>query len=114
MDYQTMSDMAILGEIGRRIRRERLNRNLTQAQLAEEAGIGRRTLQKAEEGNVTTVETLVALLRGLGLLSQLDCLLPEPSHSPVQLARRKGRKRERATGKRQKKGTRTDWDWGES
>jgi transcriptional regulator with XRE-family HTH domain len=41
---------AILRELGSRLRRTRLDRNLNQAKLADEAGIGRATLQRIEEG----------------------------------------------------------------
>ena len=113
MDFTNTSDAAILAEIGQRLRRARLNRNLPQADLARLAGVGRRTLQKAEEGEVTTLETLVAILRGLGLLSQLDQFLPEPPPSPVQLARLQGQTRQRASGRRKSDKTTGDWKWGE-
>jgi transcriptional regulator with XRE-family HTH domain len=113
MTYQTMSDAAILKEFGARLRRVRLNRNLTQSQLAERAGIGRRTIQKAEDGEVTTLATVIAMLRGLDLLSQLDKFLPEPPLSPTQLARMQGRKRRRASNRRRANEGSSDWTWGE-
>lgn len=113
MTSATRSDDEILRELGERLRRERLNRNLTQAHLAEEAGIARRTLQKAEEGEVTTLATLVAILRGLGLLSQLENLLPEQTLSPVQLARMQGRERQRASQSKQGPQESGNWTWGE-
>lgn len=113
MIFESMGDAAILSELGERLRTRRLNQNLTQADLARQAGIGRRTLQKAEEGEVTTVETLVAILRGLGQLAQLGQFLPEPPPSPVQLAQLQGKQRQRATGKRQAKVPAGDWTWQE-
>ncbi len=111
MQLEQMSDAAILAEVGQRLRRIRLNRNLTQAELALQAGIGRRTLQKAENGEGTTLESLVAILRGLRLLSELDQFLPEPSPSPVQLAQLQGRARQRASGKRKDDKPASDWKW---
>ncbi len=111
MKMSSMSDAAILAEIGKRLRRERLNRNWTQAELARQAGIGRRTLQKAEEGDVTTVATFIAILRGLGLLAQWDQFLPAPPASPVQLARLQGQTRQRASGKRKTARPDRDWKW---
>ena len=115
MDYSEMSDSAILQELGRRLRRERLNRNLTQARLAELTGLGRRTIVKVERGDVTTLATLVAVLRGLEALDQLDLLLPEPSLSPVQLAKLDGRRRKRATSTKRSpsKEGRRPWTWNE-
>lgn len=108
-----MSDKAILEGIGQRLRRIRLNRNMTQIDLAKQAGIGRRTLQKAEDGEATTLETLVAILRGLGMVSQLDQLLPEPPASPVQLAQLQGQVRQRASKKRKSAERASDWKWGQ-
>ena len=112
MNYDEMNEQEILREIGRRLRRERLNRNLTQQKLAEMTGLGRRTIVKAEHGDVTTVATLVAILRGLGLLAQLDEFLPDPPLSPVQLARLKGRQRQRASRKgSSKEPGKRPWKW---
>jgi transcriptional regulator with XRE-family HTH domain len=44
------SDVALLQELGQRIARLRLERNLTQPQLAEQAGISKRTLERLESG----------------------------------------------------------------
>ncbi|MEZ6099924.1 MAG: helix-turn-helix transcriptional regulator [Pirellulaceae bacterium] len=114
MNFETMSDSAISQELGARLRRFRLNRNFSQVQLATRAGIGRRTLQKVEDGEGATLATLVAILRGLGLLSQLDNFLRRPPPSPVQMARMQGRQRQRASGtRRRKKKVSDDWSWGD-
>jgi transcriptional regulator with XRE-family HTH domain len=111
---EKMSDGAILREIGLRLRRERLNRDLTQARLAEITGLGVSTIAKAERGGVTTLASLVALLRGLDLLSRFDQMLPEPAVSPVQLARQKGRERQRASRKSGRKARNPSrWKWKE-
>ena len=96
---EEMGNEAIRAELGTRLQRERLNQNITQAVLAEQAGISRRTLVAAEKGKGTTLETLIRLLRGLGKLGQLDQFLPEPPISPIQLAKLKGKVRQKASGK---------------
>jgi len=106
MNTETMSDKAILGELGNRLQRERLNRNMTQAELALKAGISLRSLQYLETGRPCTLASLIKILRALGNLASLDAFFPEPGLSPVQLARLKGRERQRASspvGKRSKK-----------
>ena len=108
-----MSNEGVLTELGHRLRRVRLNINLTQAELAKQAGVSRRALQKAEDGEVTTVGTLVNILRGLGQLSQLDTFLPEPPPSPVQLAKLQGQTKKRASRKRKKEKTSDSWHWKE-
>ena len=49
-----MSDETLLKELGQRIARLRLERNLSQAQLAEQAGISKRTLERLEAGAAAT------------------------------------------------------------
>ena len=104
MDFTELSDKAALILLGSRVQRERLNRNLTQAELAERAGIGTRTVRYLEAGRQTTVETLIRVLRALNKLDALDAFLPEPGLSPLQLAKLKGRERQRAGGRRGKSG----------
>lgn len=105
MGFGELSGKAALMLLGSRVQRERLNRNLTQAELAARAGIGTRTVRYLEAGRQTTVETLIRILRALGKLDALDALLPEPGLSPLQLAKLKGRERKRAGGRRRGTGT---------
>jgi transcriptional regulator with XRE-family HTH domain len=67
--HRLMSDEALLQELGQRIARLRLERNLTQAQLAEQAGISKRTLEHLEAGAAATKLSLF-----LRVLRQLDLL----------------------------------------
>jgi len=99
MNMETMGDKAILGELGGRLQRERLNRNMTQTELASKAGVSLRSLQYLETGRPCTLASLIKILRGLGNLAALDAFFPEPGLSPVQLARLKGRERQRASGR---------------
>jgi Predicted transcriptional regulator with C-terminal CBS domains len=79
-----MSDEALLQELGHRIARLRLERNLSQAQLAEQAGISKRTLERLEAGAAATQLSLfLRVLRQLDLLERLELLLPEPQPSPL-------------------------------
>jgi putative transcriptional regulator len=104
MNLVIMSDKAILGELGSRLQRERLNRNLTQGRLALKAGVSRRSLQNLEAGRSCSLAFLIKVLRGLENLAALDAFFPEPGLSPVQLARLKGRERQRASGSGHKRG----------
>lgn len=104
MGFAELSNRAALVQLGARVRRERLNRNLTQAELATRAGVGARTARSLEAGSSTTVETLIRILRALDKLDALDAFLPEPGLSPLQLAKLKGRERKRAGGHRRQPG----------
>ena len=57
-------------------------------------------MQNLESGRVCTLPLLIRVLRVLGKLQQLEALLPETGPSPIQLAKLKGRERQRATGLR--------------
>jgi transcriptional regulator with XRE-family HTH domain len=103
MDFKTMSDKAILGEFGGRISRQRLNRNLTQIELAGLAGVSIIVVQRLERGQGCTLESLIRVLRALGQIEQLDLFLPEPGISPIQLAKLKGKERMRASRPRKVK-----------
>ena len=100
MNLTAMSDTAVLAEVGQRVQQERLNQNLEQSVLAKQAGISRRTLQHMEAEGVSTLATMVRVLRALGKLNALDAFLPPPGISPLQLARLRGAKRQRASGRR--------------
>ena len=97
MSFEGWTDDAILAEMGDRLRRERLDRNLTQAELAERSGVSVKTIRKVEDGHNSSATTLIRLLRALGLIGRIDVLLPEPGLSPVQIAKLRGKVRQRAT-----------------
>lgn len=111
MAIADLSNDALLAELGDRLRRARLNKNLTQGDLARQAGIARRTLQKAEDGDSPTLETVIAILRALGELEQLDLFLPPPPHSPIELAKQRGSLRQRATSQKKAKSAAKTWRW---
>ncbi|MGB0743526.1 MAG: helix-turn-helix domain-containing protein, partial [Opitutales bacterium] len=81
-----MSNIDInLEDIGLRIARERIRQSMTQAELAKEAGIGKRTLERLENGDSVQLATFIRVLRHLNLLDRLIALLPDPQPTPIQL-----------------------------
>ena len=71
-------DALILRELGERLARVRLERNLTQAALAEQAGVSKRTVERMEAGGPTQLVNLVRVCRALNLLDRFETLIPEP------------------------------------
>lgn len=110
---ETNTDEAILAEIGQRIARRRLARQLTQAELAEQAGIGKRTLERVEAGQTAQFSTMLRIFRVLGWLPKLDQMLAEPPIRPLEAAARKGVARRRASG-RARSGQAKPWSWDEA
>lgn len=100
MKFSSMSDSAVLAELGDRVRRTRLNLNITQEALAEKAGVARSVVQKMEQGEGCMLDGWLRVLRVLGVLDQLNAFLPDPGVSPLQLVRMQDRMRQRASGGR--------------
>ena len=82
--FQESTPHAMAQEMGNRLRQVRLNKNLTQAEIAERAGLDRRRVIKAENGNAS-LEDFFAILDVLEKTDQLVNFLPEQRISPVQL-----------------------------
>jgi putative transcriptional regulator len=109
------SDDAVLKEVGARLSRTRLERNVSQAQLADEAGLSKTTIERLEAGRSVKLESFVRILRALDQLELLNQLLPEPLPSPIQRVRLQGKRRQRATGKRGRRRPEEQmpWRWGD-
>ena len=109
------TDSAAMQELGIRIARHRLNRNLTQATLAAEAGVSVPTVQRLEQGRSCQASSLIRVLRALQLLAHLDGLVPEPPASPMQQLRMRGKLRRRASSPAgtQIRERPAAWTWGD-
>ena len=64
-----LSDEAILAEIGERLTQSRLDLQLTQADVAEQAGIAKRTLERIEGGHSAQMSSMIRIFRVLDLLA---------------------------------------------
>jgi len=96
MNLLQLTDEEILDEIGSRLRRHRLQANITQADLARQGGISLRTLGNIETGRDVQLGTLIRILRALGRLDSLNAFLPPAGVSPMELLRGQGMPRQRA------------------
>jgi transcriptional regulator with XRE-family HTH domain len=109
-----LSDEAVLRELGSRLASARLARNLTQASLAEQAGVSKRTVERIESGEgAARLSGLVRILRALELADRLDAVVPEPTRSPVEQLKQEGRRRKRASGSRTSAPVPRVWTWGD-
>jgi transcriptional regulator with XRE-family HTH domain len=111
------TDEAVLREIGARLEQLRLARNRSQLQMAQDAGVGRATIQRIERGESVQLTSLVKLLRALGLLGELEAAIPAAVESPIaELERRNRPSRRRASSRRTASpSARADrpWRWGD-
>jgi len=102
-------DKAVLIELGSRLGAARLSRDLTQAELAKEAGVSKRTLERIEAGQSAQLTSFIRVLRSLDLLDRLELLLPAAQPGPMDLLLRDGKTPQRATGRTTH--TKTPWTW---
>jgi predicted transcriptional regulator len=100
----------ILSELGQRLAHRRVEMNLTQMALAEQAGIGKRTIEAIEAGTDCQLSTLIRILKILKLTPHLDQLVPEVTLSPIELVKLQDKKRQRASTSKAPKKKKT-WKW---
>lgn len=67
-----LTEQEILKEMGNRLKKIRLQHNLTQKELSEEAGLSVSTISLIEQGKSTTTESLVRILSRLNRLKDLE------------------------------------------
>ena len=118
-----LTDGAIAQILGARIERYRIEARLTQAELAEQAGVGKRTLERIEAGRGAELGTLIRILRALNALDGFERLLPELPASPIERLDLRGKRRQRVAHPRGRReaterahpiregGSRKPWTW---
>ena len=81
-----MTEDEALRESGRRLAQIRLSRNLTQVELAQRAGVSKRTLERLEMGaGGVRIDAFFAVCGALGLTVGFETLLPEVQLSPQDI-----------------------------
>lgn len=112
-DVYSLSDVQILCKIGEKIKTVRLKQNITQDSLAKLSSISLSSVKKVEVGKIGSFDTLLRILRTLGLLDELSHLCEEEQMSPNEYfemvnAVKKGR-RKRAVGTVKKDREESEW-----
>ena len=114
MKFQDLHhDEAVLQELGRRVTQIRIDLDLSQAELAKQAGIGKRTLERLESGETTQTRTLFRIFRELGLLGKMEVLLPEPTARPSHMIKDTDALPRRVPRKKTDKASTKEWRWGD-
>lgn len=91
MDPYALSDKAWCKELGRRLDRLRQDRKMSRDELGEEIGISQPTIRRLlDEGN-GKLSILIAALRSLEALDQLETFIEPPPVNPALLLRKRGR-----------------------
>ena len=121
-----LTDECVLVELGSRICQFRLSKNWTQSEVALQAGVGLKTVQRLESGQAgAQLTSLVRILRVLGLLDRLNLIVTAAVASPVaQLKQVSKRRRRASSNKRESRSSsggslngvsenKSNWTWGE-
>ena len=91
--WTDLSDPAIIKQLGDRIKELRIRRGMRQEDLADKSGISLSTITKIEKGLPVSILLFISVLRTLGLLENLDLLIPEIGISPIQMRKLKGKEK---------------------
>lgn len=101
-DIYMLSDAQLGKCIGNKLKAIRLKRNITQQSLAEASLISLSSLKKIESGEIGTFDSLLRVLRTLGMLESISTLIEEDKMSPSEyydmVNKAKQRTRKRAAG----------------
>ena len=98
--WTELSDTAILKRLGARLKAYRIAKGMKQQELAAESGVGVSTIAKIENGQSVALSLLVSVMRTLGLLENLDLLVPEQKPSPMELLKMQGKQIKRVRTKK--------------
>ena len=104
-----ISEFEVLSEIGSRIRGLRIEKNMTQEELAKKSGISLATLNRIENGDDTKFSTIVRVMIQLGQGENFEHLIPRtmPDFKKLYLGEKT---RQRV---RKKQPDTKLWQWGE-
>ncbi len=111
--FEDISEIRQAKLMGTRLAQVRIRANLTQQQLADRAGLGLRTVQRLERGEVSSqLIGFLKVCRVLRLSGRLEAVLPEQSVSPLELLRRQAKPRRRVRPSRKDSHGPGPWTWG--
>ncbi|MBN2829469.1 MAG: helix-turn-helix transcriptional regulator [Candidatus Cloacimonetes bacterium] len=112
IDFSVASCKQIESALCSRLEQIRLSRNLTQSELANEAGVSVRTITRMEKGEGISLNTFIRVLTALNIQQNLELLLPDPSVQPIERVKNNNGERKRARSKQSTNGKK-NWVWGE-
>jgi len=111
-DFSIATSTQIEAALCKRLESIRLSRNITQVQLAEEAGVSTRTIGRLEKGEGVSLDTFIRIMMALGIQQSLEALMPDPAVRPIERVGTNAGERKRARPI-QSSDERPTWSWGD-
>lgn len=99
LDFAFSTSDEITAELGLRLKAVRLSQSLTQADLAERAGVSVGTVKSLERTGQSSVASLVRVVQALGLTDQLQSLFVLKVQSIAEMEQAQLAQRQRAPRK---------------
>ncbi len=112
MDFMAATSSQIEAALCERLESIRLSRNMTQRQLAKEAGVSPRTIGRLANGQGVSLDTFIRVLTALRIQQSLESLLPDPTVRPIERVGATARERKRARPV-QTSAEPPAWSWGD-
>lgn len=84
IDFSLATSSQIEAALCKRLESIRLSRNMTQVQLAEEAGVSPRTIGRLEKGQGVSMDTFIRVMMALRIQQSIEALLPDPAVRPIE------------------------------
>jgi transcriptional regulator with XRE-family HTH domain len=112
IDYAVATSKQIEQALCEQLKRIRLSRNITQEQLAREAGLSPWTISNLERGQGVSLDTFIRVMAALGIQQNLAALLPDPTIRPIERIDMAGTERQRARPEKPEI-PRDPWAWGD-
>lgn len=98
-----LADTVIFKKIGSRLKQVRLKQNITQQSLADAAEVSLSSVKKIENGEIGSFDSLLRVMRTLGMLDLFQPLVEDEQLSPSEyydlVHSSKTKTRKRAVGK---------------
>jgi transcriptional regulator with XRE-family HTH domain len=101
MKFKTENE--IITELGLKLKRIRLEKNLTQREVSEKTGIDRSTISQMENGKAGTLLYFIKLVNLYGKSEELLKIFHTPEVSPMEIYKLQKKRRKQATAKKFKK-----------
>ena len=100
IDYTSMSDDRLAQLLGKFIKHHRVDKNISQDELATKAGLSRPTISLMERGKSMNLNSIIRVLRVLNLLYLFDAIKITQTISPIEMLKIQEKQRKRSSKKR--------------